>query len=228
MSESENKSRNRGIIKFKPGHMEANMPLDTAYVRDNLHDNIDSLYYNGFQMRVNVNQNVATYVLIESIERKLIGRYGPFPVTIRKDGTMAALYVRAFPVIYAANSGGSMLPDPTITSPHYLYVVLRPVGGAEIISGDNPGCGIILVEAGNNFIWNEVHQDNSVIYLPRTQLSTMSGIKVRRDPFSNIETDANVVMCEISVYATIASPTAEYSQCYLYGFQAIENPYLGE
>lgn len=220
MSENENASRFKGVVKTNPDLFGDQDPLDTSAVRD-IQSSLDSLYYNSFQTRVNFTTEETGSVqatIYDDNLRYRIATFGPFPLTIRKDGTPAPLYVQFYPTVNSAYGT------------FYFNILLRREDEPPRFTyGPNLG-NITVTTANHNQIIN-ANGTGSVLYYPSSGMRMARSVKTRTDRFGTRESTPSVPLFYLDAFVWAITPlsgTASVGTAAIQQLYAYENPFMGE
>lgn len=215
MSNTKNETYYRGFVKNAASDMQEGQPLDTALCAIQA-NNCENLYYGHFQVRVNDCQRIATSIGTQGApkaagSRTLIQTFGPFPLSLLKNGKPAPLYVECLGGIVGVGTS-------------QVTVHLRNYGSTPSPSaGDYGGPIGRFVFTSTTLAWtnlfgsaNEclIMDPGTLGFYPLAERLTATGAQV----------NAEVPLVCIDLYAVIPSAGGA-SGVSLQGFYAAEVPY---
>lgn len=209
----QNNSFEKGLIPLHPEEFNGGTPMDTARARF-LISNLENLQAGATQVRVNTLLRAPSLVggssdPVTPGTSRLISTFGPFPLTVLKDGTPAPLYVE---ILGAASKGASSA---------YIVAVLRLASEPLRIPPDrSDGCALVLY-GSTTLAWNSL----GVIQLPRERIRETA-------PFTGRLTTAGEPIAPNCIWAVLdlwaSMPIAGSSDGVLFqGCYATEIPFNG-
>lgn len=212
-----NGSKFKGLVRYPLPNFRDKAPLDAGLVTV-LANNLEMAYAGSMQVRVNtmlrapIQIGSQTDILGAGGTRK-IGTFGPFPLSILKNGSPAPLYVQ---VAFAANSGGAGSATVVLV----LREITMPGAPSAYYGQSNYGSA---ATSATTVAWQSISNANSLLVLSDS-FALPSTIQGQYSNDNRFDVGASALQCVIDAYAYTA--TAGVSGVQFQGIIAKEVPYL--